>query len=160
MHSLGDRTGFHYVALWGAEIVTVLWTIGRIAGRDWFRSTPMAGLIARVWVTFLILSFNLASLNVLTGLHHEWFKPVLCTLSTFGFATMAYLVSVRFFIPAVWMYFTGLLMVSFLDQSYLIYGVSWCAVLQGIGWTVERRRARFFAPIARSAASLQPYGRR
>jgi hypothetical protein len=149
MHSLGDRTGYHYVLLWGTELLTVIGTIRQIAGPEWYRSTPLAGIIVRVWATFLILSFNLASLNVLTGLHHEWFKPVLCTLSTFGFATMAYLINVRFFIPAVWMYFTGLLMVSFLDQSYWIYGVSWCAVLQGVGWTLERRRARLLTPVAR-----------
>jgi hypothetical protein len=149
IHSVGDRTGSHYVALWATELAVVLWIVRRVAGRHWYRSTPLAGLVARVWGTFLILSLNLASMNTMTGLDHEWFKPVLCTLSTFGFATMAYLISLRFFIPAVWMYFTGLLMVMKLDQSYLIYGVSWCGVLQGLAWTLERRRVRYFAPLVR-----------
>lgn len=141
MHTSGGRRAVPYVAVWGLELACVLVALRRLAGRAWYRATPLAGLIARVWGTFLILSFNLAALNTLSGLEHEWFKPVLATLSTFGFATMAYLIDTRFFIPAVQMYFTGLLMVMNVDKCYAIYGLSWWVALQGIGLSLERRRA-------------------
>jgi hypothetical protein len=133
-------------------------------GRGWVRSTPLAAPVARVWVTFLILSFNLASMNTLTGLDREWFRPVLCTLSTFGFATMAYLIHLRFFVPAVQMYFTGLLMVRFPMHGYLIYGLSWWLALEGIGWTLELRRRRAEArsrllPVATRRAIHRPKAR-
>jgi hypothetical protein len=147
MYVHGDRRAIAYVALWGLELAAVVWTLRKIAGRGWTKSTPMAGLVSRVWATFLILSFNLASLNTLTGLDHEWFRPALCTLSTFGFATMAYLINLRFFIPAVQMYCTGLLMVRYPLHSYLIYGLSWWLALQLIGGMLERRRLTRFAPV-------------
>jgi hypothetical protein len=99
-------------------------------------------VIARVWGTVLILSFNLASMNTLMGLEHEWFKPVLCTIAAFGFMMMAYLVSAWFFAAAVQMYFTGLLMVYQMDYCYLIHGVSWWLALMVIGGTMEVRRRR------------------
>lgn len=142
MHIAGDRRGWHYVGLWGAELFAVLAVLRAVAGRGWIRATPLAGVIARVWGTVLILSFNLASLNLLSGLDHEWFKPVLCTLASFGFMMMAYLVSAWFFAAAVQMYFTGLLMVNYLDSSYLIHGLSWWAALVAIGGTMELRRRR------------------
>ena len=146
MHSAGDRRGWHYVAAWGLEFGCVLLVLRQLAGRGWHRATPLGGLVVRVWGTFLILSFNLASLNSLSGLEHEWFKPALATLSAFGFMIMAYLISVRFFLLAVQMYFTGLLMVTHLDLCYLIYGLSWWLALQAIGLELERRRARSPAP--------------
>ncbi|MDB5351362.1 MAG: hypothetical protein JWN86_2609 [Planctomycetota bacterium] len=142
LHAIGDRHRWHFVALWAVEFVTVLAVLRGIAGRGWIRSTPLAGIIGRVWGTVLILSFNLASLNVMSGLEHEWFKPVLCTVAAFGFMMMAYLVSAWFFAAAVQMYFTGLIMVNYLAYAYLIHGVSWWAALMVIGGSMELRRRR------------------
>lgn len=143
LHISGDHHEIHYVLAWGLELFGVVLVLRLIAGPGWFRSTPLAGLIARVWITFLILSFNLASLNNLTGMDQLWFKPPLSTLSSFGFMTMAYLLGWRYFILAVQMYFTGLLMALNPDQSYLIYALSWWVALQGIGLILERRRQRW-----------------
>lgn len=140
MHASGDRTGWHYIVVWGLELGAMLGILRIVAGRGWFRASPLAGVIARVWGTVLILSFNLASLNSLMGLDHEWFKPVLCTVAAFGFMMMAYLVSSWFFAAAVHMYFTGLIMVHFLDMAYVIHGVSWWALLMVIGTSLHRRR--------------------
>ncbi|MEO6810078.1 MAG: hypothetical protein ABI353_13270 [Isosphaeraceae bacterium] len=142
LHVSGDRHEIHYVLAWGLELFGVILVLRVIAGRGWYRSTPLAGLIARVWITFLILSFNLASLNNLTGMDQLWFKPPLSTLSSFGFMTMAYLLGWRYFIPAVQMYFTGLLMALNPDHCYLIYALSWWVALQAIGLILERRRQR------------------
>ena len=113
-----------------------------VAGKNWIREAPAVELIARVWITFLILSFNVASLNTLTGWSVDWFKPVWCTLASFGFATMAWLFGLRFLIPAFLMYFTGLLMVKFPEWNYLIHGISWWATLQSLGWDLIRRSER------------------
>ncbi|AGA25713.1 hypothetical protein [Singulisphaera acidiphila] len=142
LHSIGDRRNVHYLGLWALEFATNIWVIRRVAGRRWFCTTPLAGVLTRVWATFLILSFNAATLNSLTGFSIEWFKAVWATLSTFGFATTAYLVNPWYFVPAVQMYFTGLLMVLTPNWQYLIYGVSWWATFQGIGLILERRRHR------------------
>ena len=145
MHASGDRNNWHYPALWLAEIATMLAVLAAIAGRGWVRSTPLAGLIARVWGTVLILSLSVTSMNAIAGFELEWFKPVLCTVATFGFMMMAYLISAWFFAAAVWMSLTGVLMVNALDYGYLIHGVSWWAVLVAIGATLEVRRRRSVA---------------
>jgi hypothetical protein len=145
LFSRGDRSSTHFLGLWAGEFAVNLWVLRRIAGRGWHRSTPLAGVLARVWATFLILSFNVASLNTLTGFALDWFKPVWATLSTFGFATTAYLVNPWYFVPAVQMYFTGLLMVRYPGYNYVMYGASWLVALEAIGWILERRRARALA---------------
>jgi hypothetical protein len=131
-----------FVGLWAAELVVNILLFGRVVGKGWSRSTPLAGIMLRLWATFLILSFNVASLNTMTGWALDWFKPVWATLSTFGFMMMAYLINPRYFFLAVQMYFTGLLMALFPAWNYLIYGASWCASLQAVGLILERRRAR------------------
>ena len=131
-----------FVGLWAAELVVNIVLFGRVVGKGWSRSTPLAGIMVRLWATFLILSFNVASLNTMTGWLLDWFKPVWATLSTFGFMMMAYLINPRYFFLAVQMYFTGLVMALLPEWNYLIYGVSWWASLQGVGWILERRRAR------------------
>ena len=149
LYSAGPSHDIYYLSLWALELVANLWVFGRLAGRGWHRATPLVPILTRVWATFLILSFNVATLNTLTGWALDWFKPVWAVLSTFGFATTAYLTSLWFFVPAVQMYFTGLLMVRFPGLNYAIYGLSWWAAFQGIGWTLERRRSHVAAEATR-----------
>lgn len=139
IYTSGDRAAGPIVAVWAVEAVAVLWAFRRFAGPSWHRTTPLAGVILRIWATLLILSFNVASLNTLTGWQVDWFKPVWATLSSFVFMTLAYLISYKFFFPAVAMYFTGLLMVRNPDWNYLIYGLSWWGNLQVIGLVLVRR---------------------
>jgi hypothetical protein len=120
-------------------------TMQLIAGRYWWRATPLAGILGRVWGTFLLLSFNLTTMNSLTGIDaSEWFKPALTNLATFAFATTAYLLTPRYFIPAVQMYFTGLLMIAFPKHAYVIHGTSWLLTLETLGIILVRRRRRLF----------------
>ena len=56
---------------------------------------------------------------------------------------LAYLYSSWFFAAAVVMYLTGLLMVRLPAWNYLIYGASWCLVLQVIGARLMVLRRRF-----------------
>ena len=152
-YSGGVRAPWVSLVLWGAELGVVLGALRLVAGRDWFRAAPAVGLIVRVWVTFLILSFNVASLNSLTGWSLDWFKPVWCTLSSFGFATMAWLFGIRYLVPAFQMYFTGLMMVKYPGWNYAIYGASWWLATQYLGMDLVRRRIRI-----RAVRELKPIG--
>lgn len=127
------------VYVWIAELAAVVLTLRLIAGPGWMKSSAAVGVVARLWCTFLILSFNLVTLNELLGWEHRWYKPAWGTLSTFFLASMAWLFTPRLFIPAVQMYFTALLMIRFPGQENLIYGVSWWLALQGIAWRIRRR---------------------
>jgi hypothetical protein len=127
------------VLLWGVELVSVLVAMRAIAGPRWFATSSAIGVVTRLWGTFLILSFNLVMLNALTGWECRWYKPAWGTLSTFFFASLAWLFTPRFFIPAVQMYFTALLMVQFRNEENLIYGLSWWIALLGIARSIQRR---------------------
>lgn len=128
------------LSLWIGEVVMVWQTMRLFCGVGWSKKTPLAGLIFRVWMTFFILAFNAASHNSLTGWTVDWFKLTWMTLSSFGFAVMAWLVSPWFLINAVQMYLTGMLMYRFPMWAYVIHGTSWCLALQGIGLSLERMR--------------------
>ena len=143
-----------HLVLWIVELVVVILTMRRVAGLGWFWSSPAINVIARLWVTFLILSFNVATLNALTGWESLWFKASWGTLSTFLFAALAWLFTPKFLFPAVQMYFTALLMARFPDWNNLIYGVSWWLALLGTAHLVRKReRAGRFAAISRTDAS-------
>lgn len=142
LYTRGIQSHLLFLALWAAELFVNIFLFGRVVGKGWARSTPLAAIMVRVWATFLILSFNAASLNTLTGWTVDWFKPIWASLSTFGFMTMTFLINPRYFALAVQMYFTGVLMALFPHWNYLIYGVSWWAAFQSVGLVLERRRAR------------------
>jgi hypothetical protein len=124
--------------IWAGELAAVLAVMRVLVGPGWFGSLPSISVVTRLWATFLILSFNLVMLNELTGWECRWCKPAWGTLSTFFFAALAWLFTPRFFIPAVQMYFTALLMVRFKDYENLIYGVSWWLALLGIASAIRR----------------------
>ncbi len=140
MFSAGEKTPIFYLALWFTELLAVLAAMRFWIGPGWTRSSTLINLAFRVWVTFLILSFNLASLNNFTGYAIDWFKPAWGTLSSFLFMTLAWLCSFWFLAPAVVMYFSGLLMVALPEWQYATYGVAWCGVLLVTGTILERRR--------------------
>lgn len=135
-----SRRDLRYLAIWFVELVAVFVVMRRLAGRHWIRRCAAINLVAKLWTTFLILSFNVVSLNSLVGIEHPWFKAVWGTLSTFLFASLAWLFTPLFFIPAVQMWATGLLMAAFDPYAYAIYGASWCLALCGIAFNIRRTR--------------------
>ncbi len=128
-----------HLLLWGAEFFAVLGALRLIGGRGWIRSSAAIGLITRFWGTFLILSFNVVSLNELMGWEVRWYRPAWGTISSFFLASMGWLFTPKMFIPAVQMYFTALLMLRYRDYDNLIYGVSWWLALMGISARLRRR---------------------
>ena len=142
LYARGDRSGSHFLPLWGVDLILAVLILRRFLGRRSRGPAPaLLPLVARVWVTFLILAFSSASLNSLIGFETDWFKANWATLATFGFATMAWIFHLAFLIPAVQMSLTALLIARHPEWAYLIYGASWCLALNGVGLVLERRRA-------------------
>lgn len=139
------RRDMRHPALWLGELVAVLVFLNRSLGRGWIRSSTAMNLVAKLWTTFLILSFNVVALNSLMGFDLHWYRPVWGTLSTFLFASLAWLFTPWFLIPAVQMWVTGLLMLNLPDWGFLIYGVSWWAALTGVAVSIRRNNPRVMA---------------
>lgn len=154
LFSAGELRPPFYLALWLVELVGVLAAMRAWLGPGWARSATLIRLVFRVWVTFLILSFNLASLNTFTGYAIDWFKPAWSTLSSFFFMMLAWLCNVWFLAAAVVTYFSGLVMVAFPQWQYATYGVTWCGLLVAIGSYLEGRRRRVVAPRPRAGWRL------
>ncbi len=135
----GRPADLRHLLVWFTELVAVFVAMRAIAGKRWFWSPPAIHLIGRLWLTFLILSFSLSTLNATIGWETRWYKAAWGTLSSFLFATLAWLITPRFLILAVQMYVTALLMARFMDWNNVIYGVSWWLALMEIAWTVRMR---------------------
>ncbi|WZO99374.1 hypothetical protein EP7_000980 [Isosphaeraceae bacterium EP7] len=155
LYNRGFRQPPLYIGIWVAELGANLWLMRQFSGPGWAKSTAILSLLVRIWGTFLLLSFTLVSLNHLMTFSMEWYRSAWTTLSTFGFAMTAYLTTPWFFVPAVQMYFTGLLLAMYPRIGFVAYGVSWWAALQGIGLVLEYKRARSMAPEASTAGLLR-----
>ncbi len=149
LYGRGDRAESHFLPLWGVDLLGAV-LIFRRTIREPIPS--LFTLVVRIWITFLILTFSTATMNSLVGFETDWFKAVWATLSTFGFATMAWIFHLRFLIPAVQMSLTAMLIARYPDFAYGIYGVSWWVALNAVGLTLERRRVDSMAGIDGSSA--------
>ena len=158
LYSIGDRTESHYLPLWGVDLVGSIAIFRRfLLGPSRGPTPTLFPLVSRVWITFLILTLSSASLNRLMGFETDWFKATWSTLSTFGFATMAWIFHVKFLIPAVQMSLTALLIARFPQYAYGIYAVSWWLALHEVGITLECRRVPVAVP---SPVVIEPDAKR
>jgi hypothetical protein len=148
LHSPRQDSDPRHILVWFIELVSVFVAMRIFAGKGWFWSPQAIHFVGRLWLTLLILSFSLSTLNATIGWQTLWFKAAWGTLSSFFFATLAWLITPRFLILAVQMYVTALLMARFMDWNNLIYGVSWWLALMVIAWTVRGHELR----IARTRA--------
>ncbi len=126
------------LGVWVVELVAAWGVFRAISGRWGYPLDSAAGVILRIWITFFILVFNSVLMNVQSGWAIHWYRLAWPTLSTFGFATMAWLVNLGFLIPAVWMWVTGLILVRFPHWSYAIYAVSWSIALASMAVALGR----------------------
>lgn len=137
----GDEAPWKHIGLWSVDMLGALGWMRIFSGPGWIRSTPLAGLLVRVWGTFCILAFNLATLNTLTGHVPNWYKLGWGVLSTFGFMMMTFLLSPWFFLAAVWMFLMDLALAVTPKAQFLIYGGAWCLCLWAIALTLRARWA-------------------
>jgi hypothetical protein len=139
LHSPSQDSDPRHILVWFGELLCVFAAMRIFAGKGWFWSPQAIHFVGRLWLTLLILSFSLSTLNATIGWQTLWFKAAWGTLSSFFFATLAWLITPRFLILAVQMYVTALLMARFMEYNNLIYGISWWLALMEIAWTVRRR---------------------
>ena len=142
LHSPSQGSDPRHILVWFLELVSVFVAMRVFAGKGWFWSPEAIHFMGRLWLTLLILSFSLSTLNHTIGWQTLWFKAAWGTLSSFFFATLAWLITPRFLILAVQMYLTALLMARFMDWNNVIYGVSWWLALMEIAWMVRRREQK------------------
>ena len=130
-----------YLAIWIGELCG-MGLIFRLCGgpRSAEPSPPLARLVVRVWISYFLLAFNLCSMNTLRG--HRMFElfPAMASLASFAFLIMTFAVHRRFFAAVLVMFPAGLLMAAFLLHAYLIFGLAWWLVLNGVGLTLLRGR--------------------
>lgn len=131
-----------YLAVWVGELCGV-GVIFRLCGgpRPTDASPPLARFIVRIWIAYFVLAFNLCSMNTLRGSRMFELFPAMASLASFAFLVMAFTVHRRFFGAVLVMFAAGLLMAAFLHYSYLVFGLAWWLVLQGIGLSILRRRS-------------------
>ena len=130
-----------YLAVWAGELCAAVLAFRLCGGRrPAYPAPPLARLVARVWLAYFALAFNLCAMNGLRG--HRMFElfPALASLASFGFLVMAFAVHRRFFGAVLVMFPAGLLMAAQLRHAYLIFGLAWWLVLNGIGLGLVRRR--------------------
>jgi hypothetical protein len=143
LHSPRQDSDPRHILVWFIELVAVFVAMRIFAGKGWFWSPQAIHFIGRLWLTLLILSFSLSTLNATIGWQTLWFKAAWGTLSSFFFATLAWLITPRYLILAVQMYVTALLMARFMEWNNLTYGVSWWLALMEIAWMVRRREREY-----------------
>src|SRR5262245_11154559 len=71
----GRRTEWYYVATWASEVLGIVLIMRTVAGRGWYRASPALGVVVRIWATYLILAFSMASTSHLSGSAFEWYRP-------------------------------------------------------------------------------------
>jgi len=139
-----------YLAVWGGELCGVA-LIFHLCGRSGRaeKSPPLARFVVRVWIAYFVLAFNLCSMNTLRG--HRMFElfPAMASLASFAFLVMTFTVNRRFFAAVLVMFAAGLLMAAFLLHAFLVFGVAWWLVLNGVGLSLLwSRRASTGATLA------------
>ena len=160
LYGRGDRAESHFLPLWGLDLLGTSWIFRRfLVGPSREPVPSLLPLVARIWITFLILTFSTAMLNKLVGFQTDWFKALWATLSTFGFAMMAWIFHLKFLIPAVQMSLTAMLIARYPHFAYGIYGISWCIALNTVGIALERRRSGLRATFTNGRARTNPADR-
>lgn len=134
-----------YLAVWSAQFALNLVVMRRLLGKGWVRSSPLIGVLARVWVTFLIISFSATSYSEISAPQangFNWFKPAWCSLSCYAWAVTAWLVNPWFVLAAVWTWAMGWAMIFRIHDAYIVYGVGWALLLWIVAGVLIKRRQK------------------
>src|ERR1019366_7594921 len=105
--------------------------------------------VVRIWTAYFLLSFNLCSLNALRG--HIMFElfPAMASLGSFAFLVMSFVIDRRFYAAVLVLFAAGLLEAANLPHAFLVFGLAWWLVLNGVGIGLLWRRR----PALRQSAS-------
>lgn len=134
-----------YLLVWSIQLALNLVVLRRLLGKGWVKSTPLVGVLARVWATFLIISFSVTSYSEISSGQanaFNWFKPAWCSLSCFAWAVTAWLANGWFVLAAVWTWAMGWAMIFRIQDAYLIYGAGWAVLLWIIAGVLRREQRK------------------
>lgn len=144
-----------YLLLWLGEILGVILILSACAyNAPPLPPTPLERFVKRVWISYFLLAFNLGTLNTLRGHTFFEFFPAMASLASFGFLIMTFVLGWQFFLAVLILFASGLLMAAFFLHAYLIFGLAWWLVLQGLGFSLRRDPHPF--PARDSHACLTP----
>ena len=139
-----------YLTVWAAELCGMA-LIFRLCGgpRSAEAPLPLGRFVVRIWTAYFLLSFNLCSLNALRG--HIMFElfPAMASLGSFAFLVMSFVIDRRFYAAVLVLFAAGLLEAANLPHAFLVFGLAWWLVLNGVGIGLLWRRR----PALRQSAS-------
>jgi hypothetical protein len=132
-----------YLTIWLSELLGVA-LIFRLCGgpRRPGETPPLARFLARVWVAYFLLAFNLGTMNTLRGHHLFELFPAMASLASFAFLAMTFVIDRRFFAAVLVTFAAGLLMAAFHAHAYLVFALAWWAILNVIGLALLSARRK------------------
>jgi hypothetical protein len=144
-----------YVVLWIGQILLAIATVKIVSrGGRAVNESPLEPPTKRLWLMFILLSMNIAVLNVIAGEPVFAFLPALAALCSLAFTALTCLVSPRFMSAGLFMFAVGILMANFPQYGFLIYGVGWWIILQVLGVIFLRKRRRWLTEANAQATPL------
>jgi hypothetical protein len=129
----GERRPLVYMGLWGLHILLIPPIIAFIHRRGGGQRTTTETFIWWIWATFIAAATGVGLFNQAAGLALFFNAPLLGLLAAFAFSMMA-MVTHRFFLFHALIFVLVMIAMGLFPQvQFLIYGVSWCAVLVTLG---------------------------
>lgn len=144
MYLMGNTHRVHYFLLWTAALGTwaaVFWALRRRMGPVTFVERQ----IAHVWAASMISTALLFPVEYLLGLPVLKLSPILALISGMVFLVKAGILSGTFYLQAVFMFGTAILMARWSDFSHLLFGVVSAASFFLPGWKYYRQRTSTLA---------------
>jgi hypothetical protein len=162
---LDYRKYWPFLILWLVQSAIALGAVTWFRRRTPLENSPLQSFMSRVWFVFLLMSWNVAALNIAAGLPRFVLLPALATLSSFAFLVLAGTLSRKLTLAALTMWITGCVMMYFPQYGFLLYGFGWLLVLETLGLVFYRRRNQPLSKPAEEPAiaplnSLSPPGKR
>jgi len=129
-----------YLVLWSVQLLVSLATMRAIEARSKAEESCYGALVSRLGAIFIILCWNVVGLNVLLGCQVFTLLPVLATLSSFFFLTLAAVFTPKFIAAALMLFATGTAIALYPHYGFLLYGTGWLIVLETMAVLFRRRQ--------------------
>jgi len=139
-----DNNRIHYWLMWTVGLGTwavVFWFVRRRMGPVTFVERQ----IAHVWAAAMACVAFLFPLEAALGLEALSLAPLLGVVAAMVFIIKAGILSGTFYIQAVVMFKTAILMASFPEYAMTLFGFASAACFFSAGWKYSRRRRRSMA---------------
>jgi hypothetical protein len=143
-----------YLVLWAVHLLVSVATMRLIEGRSTVEQSPYGPLVSRLGAIFIILCWNIVGLNVLMGSRVFTLLPVLATLSSFFFLTLAAIFTPKFIVSALMLFATGTAIAIYPHYGFLLYGLGWLIVLETMAVIFRRRQRRWLSRSCTSERTL------